>query len=42
MKVTLPDSWQAQLADELEKPYFKKLEAFVDEERRTQESFPGG
>ena len=40
MKMTLPESWQAQLADELEKPYFKKLEAFVDEERRTQEIFP--
>ena len=40
MQVTLPESWQAQLADELEKPYFKKLEAFVDEERRTQQVFP--
>ncbi len=40
MKLPLPDSWQTQLADELEKPYFKKLQAFVDEERRTQTIFP--
>jgi uracil-DNA glycosylase len=40
MQVTLPESWQVQLADELEKPYFKKLEAYVDEERRTQQVFP--
>ncbi len=40
MQISLPESWQAQLADELEKPYFKKLEAFVDEERRTQMIFP--
>ncbi len=36
----LPESWQAVLADELEKPYFKKLAEFVDEERRTQQVFP--
>lgn len=40
MQISLPESWQAQLADELEKPYFKKLAAFVDEERRTQQVFP--
>jgi hypothetical protein len=40
MKITLPESWQAALADELEKPYFKKLAEFVDEERRTQTVFP--
>jgi uracil-DNA glycosylase len=40
MQISLPESWRAQLADELEKPYFKKLEAFVDEERRAQLVFP--
>lgn len=40
MKLPLPDGWQPLLADELEKPYFKKLQAFVDEERRTQTVFP--
>jgi uracil-DNA glycosylase len=40
MKISLPESWQAVLADELEKPYFKKLAEFVDEERRTQTVFP--
>jgi len=40
MKLPLPDGWQPLLANELEKPYFKKLQAFVDEERRTQTVFP--
>ncbi|HEY7348807.1 MAG TPA: uracil-DNA glycosylase [Ktedonobacterales bacterium] len=40
MKLPLPDGWQPLLADELEKPYFKKLQAFVDEERHTQTVFP--
>lgn len=40
MKIELPESWHAALADELEKPYFKKLAEFVDEERRTQQVFP--
>lgn len=40
MKITLPESWQAVLAEELEKPYFKSLAEFVDEERRTQTVFP--
>ncbi len=40
MKLPLPGGWQPLLADELEKPYFKKLQAFVDEERRTQTVFP--
>jgi uracil-DNA glycosylase len=40
MKLPLPDGWQPLLADELEKPYFKKLQAFVDEERRAYTVFP--
>jgi uracil-DNA glycosylase len=33
MKESLPPSWQAQVGAELEKPYFAKLRAFVDQER---------
>ncbi|HEU5369010.1 MAG TPA: uracil-DNA glycosylase [Ktedonobacterales bacterium] len=40
MKLPLPDGWQPLLADELEKPYFKKLQAFVDEERHQYTVFP--
>ncbi|HEY7355883.1 MAG TPA: uracil-DNA glycosylase [Ktedonobacterales bacterium] len=40
MKLPLPDGWQPLLADELEKPYFKKLQTFVDEERRAYTVFP--
>ncbi len=40
MAMQVPNSWQHVLAGELDKPYFKKLEAFVDEERRTQTVFP--
>src|SRR5215472_5458709 len=40
MNISLPDSWQAVLADEFNKPYFKHLEAFVDQERQTQTIFP--
>ena len=40
MAMQVPTSWQHVLADELDKPYFKKLEAFVAEERRTQTVFP--
>jgi uracil-DNA glycosylase len=36
----LPESWRAVLADELEKPYFKALEAFVDGERAKYKVFP--
>ena len=36
----LPPSWQAVLGDELDKPYFRKLEAFVAKARATQEVFP--
>lgn len=36
----LPASWQTILKEELGKPYFKDLEKFVDEERKTQQVFP--
>lgn len=36
----LPPSWHAVLGDELDKPYFRKLEAFVAKARATQEVFP--
>lgn len=35
----IPDGWRV-LESEREQPYFQKLEAFVDEERRTQTVFP--
>ena len=37
---TLPASWQPILAAEANKPYLAKLEAFLDEEWRTQTVFP--
>jgi uracil-DNA glycosylase len=40
MKLPLPGGWQPLLAPELEKPYFSKLRAFVDAERRTHEVYP--
>ena len=40
MKVKLPTSWQAVLGDELKKPYFKELAAFVDGEREKHTVFP--
>nr|WP_219907973.1 uracil-DNA glycosylase [Enhygromyxa salina] len=36
----LPQSWHAVLGDEIAKPYFRKLEAFVASARATQEVFP--
>jgi uracil-DNA glycosylase len=36
----LPASWQHVVGDELDKPYFRKLKEFVDEERRTHTDFP--
>jgi uracil-DNA glycosylase len=36
----LPPSWQAALADEFAKPYFKELARFVDAERQAHEVFP--
>jgi uracil-DNA glycosylase len=40
MKVQLPPSWQAVLAQELQKPYFKELKRFVDAERQAHPVFP--
>jgi uracil-DNA glycosylase len=40
MKKDLPPSWQAVLAPEFEKPYFKELEKFVDGERKKHQVFP--
>jgi len=40
MKEKMPASWRHILADEFEKPYFKKLERFVEEERREHTVFP--
>jgi uracil-DNA glycosylase len=36
----LPESWQAVLGGELEKPYFKQLTEFVEEERSRYEVYP--
>lgn len=40
MQVSLPPSWQAVLADEQEKPYFKQLSKFVDDERKKHTVYP--
>ena len=40
MLVDLPADWQHLLADELRKPYFTKLEQFVDAERQAYTVFP--
>ena len=40
MKKDLPPSWRKALAEEFTKPYFHKLEAFVDQERRTHTVYP--
>jgi uracil-DNA glycosylase len=40
MKIDLPESWHAVLQDELDKPYFKKLAAYVDRERKAHQVFP--
>lgn len=36
----LPESWQDVLGEELDKPYFKELTAFVDEERERGPVYP--
>lgn len=36
----IPPSWQAHVGAELEKPYFKKLREFVDQERRHADVYP--
>ncbi|HVH12736.1 MAG TPA: uracil-DNA glycosylase [Longimicrobium sp.] len=40
MKLPLPPSWQARVGAELDKPYFQKLRAFVDAERRRATVYP--
>jgi uracil-DNA glycosylase len=39
-KPTLPASWQAQLADEFDQPYFQTLQQFVAQERRQHTVYP--
>ncbi|HEY5834468.1 uracil-DNA glycosylase [Streptomyces sp.] len=36
----LPDSWETALGEELDKPYFQQLTAFVEAERREHRVFP--
>jgi uracil-DNA glycosylase len=36
----LPSSWQPALAEELDKPYFHKLQGFLDEERANHTVYP--
>src|SRR5262249_25354546 len=40
MKVDLPASWKAVVGDELKKPYFQELAAYVDGEREKQTIYP--
>ena len=40
MFINIPEGWREQLDGEFEKPYFKKLEAFVDDERKHYSVFP--
>jgi len=40
MKELLPASWRPALSGELEKPYFKGLERFLEEERKAAPVFP--
>jgi uracil-DNA glycosylase len=40
MQINIPESWHEHLNSELAKPYFQKLEQFVDEERQHYEVFP--
>lgn len=40
MDLPLPGAWQPLLADEQKAPYFQKLRAFVDEERRHHTVYP--
>jgi len=36
----LPSSWRPLLAEEIDKPYFRKLEQFLEKERRSFPVFP--
>ncbi|MBV9848379.1 MAG: uracil-DNA glycosylase [Armatimonadetes bacterium] len=40
MPLHIPDAWRPVLAEETEKPYWPKLESFVDEERSRHEVYP--
>jgi uracil-DNA glycosylase len=40
MRKRLPKPWHEVVGEELDKPYFEKLEAFVDGERANHEVFP--
>src|SRR5262249_24929417 len=40
LKEQLPPDWQAVLAAEFDKPYFKQLEKFVAQERASQTVYP--
>jgi uracil-DNA glycosylase len=40
MSMQLPPDWQAVLAEEFDKPYFKELQQFVAEERRKHAVYP--
>lgn len=40
MLVDLPEDWKTAVSEELEKPYFAKLSAFVDQERQAYTVFP--
>lgn len=36
----LPDSWATALAEELDQPYFKELQNFIEEERKSKIIYP--
>lgn len=40
MKIDIPADWRNLLTDELDKPYFQKLQQFVDAERQSYTVFP--
>ncbi|MFI0723036.1 uracil-DNA glycosylase [Streptomyces sp. NPDC021224] len=40
MPTVLPESWQSVLGEELDKPYFQQLDAFVTAERKEHRVFP--
>ena len=40
MPLHIPDAWRTALAEETEKPYWPKLEAFMDEERSHYDVHP--
>ena len=42
MKVNIANSWQNQLEQEFEKPYFKELDSFVKNEYQNHTIYPPG